>query len=287
MDAKDLIGQGIMAAKRGQNEKARELFNLALVTEPRSENAWLWLSTVAVDDAEKEDCLRQVIAINPANLNAANELQKLGEKRRGVLAAQLAALAVAQTAVDTPQIEAASTPVLAASAVAGARSTGKAASRRRGGRAQLPPVAKYAIIGGFGLLILIIVLGSFNLINRIINPIVPTITLTPSRTSTIPPTWTLTPTWTPTLCPLSRCTATPTNTPTVTPTFTETSTPSLTPSRTSTVTRTATNTSTPTNTSTATRTATATRTLTPSATSSASPSATTTTTRTPSITPTQ
>ena len=71
-----------MAAKRGQNEKARELFNLALVTEPRSENAWLWLSTVAVDDAEKEDCLRQVLAINPNNANAAGELQKLSEKRR-------------------------------------------------------------------------------------------------------------------------------------------------------------------------------------------------------------
>ena len=88
MDAKDLIGQGIMAAKRGQNEKARELFNLALVTEPRSENAWLWLNTVAVDDAEKEDCLRQVLAINPTNASAAGELQKLSEKRREELSGQ-------------------------------------------------------------------------------------------------------------------------------------------------------------------------------------------------------
>ena len=237
MDAKDLIGQGIMAAKRGQNEKARELFNLALITEPRNENAWLWLGTVAVDDAEKEDCLRQVLAINPGNLSAASELQKLGEKRRGVLTAQLAALAAAQTAVDTTPVEAASAPVLAASA--------GAAARRRGGRAQLPPVAKYAIIGGFGLLILIILFGSVNLVNRILNPITPTITLTPSRTSTIPPTWTLTATWTPTVCPLRVCTATPTITPSITPTFTETPVPSLTPSRTSTVTRTAnTNTST-------------------------------------------
>ena len=79
MDAKDLIGQGIMAAKRGQNEKARELFNLALVTEPRSENAWLWLSTVAVDDAEKEDCLRQVLAINPNNAQCR---QRIAETQR-------------------------------------------------------------------------------------------------------------------------------------------------------------------------------------------------------------
>jgi hypothetical protein len=69
MDAKDLIAQGITLARRGQNEKAREMFNLALITDPRSENAWMWLSSVAMDDAEKEDCLRQVPPINPKNVS--------------------------------------------------------------------------------------------------------------------------------------------------------------------------------------------------------------------------
>src|SRR5512139_3552071 len=118
MDAKDLIAQGIMATKRGQNDKAREMFNLALVTDPRSENAWLWLSTVAVDDAEKEDCLRQVLAINPKNVNAANELQKLSAKRRSELAAKVAALVAARSAIETPTVEAAAVPAAVVASVA-------------------------------------------------------------------------------------------------------------------------------------------------------------------------
>jgi Tfp pilus assembly protein PilF len=148
MDAKDLIAQGITLARRGQNEKARELFNLALITDPRSENAWMWLSSVAMDDAEKEDCLRQVLAINPKNVSAANELQKLSEKRRNELAAKVAALAAARSAIETPKVEAA--------ALAG----GAMAARRRGGRAQMPAWLKYAFIGGFRPADRVIALGS-------------------------------------------------------------------------------------------------------------------------------
>src|SRR5512134_336558 len=188
MDAKDLIAQGITLARRGQNEKARELFNLALVTDPRSENAWLWLSTVAVDEAEKEDCLRQVLAINPKNVNASSELQKLSEKRRSELSAKVAALATARSAVEAPRVEAAAVPA-AVAAVSGAASAAKAvprkATRRRGGRTQMPGWLRFSIIGGFGLLIVIIALGSFNFIGRVLNPVTPTITRTPSLTGTI------------------------------------------------------------------------------------------------------
>ncbi len=276
MDAKDLIAQGIMAAKRNQKDKAREMFNLALVTDPRNEHAWLWLSTVAIDDAEKEDCLRQVLAINPGNANAANELQKLSEKRRGELSATVAALGAARSANAAPKVAAAAVPVYAA----GSSPTvvRKVSPRRRGGRAQMPSWAKLLIIGGFGFLILLIALGSYNLVTRVLNPVTPTITPTPSLTSTIPPTWTFTPTWTPTACPLRVCTATPTNTPTITltPSDTPTITPSATP--TSTATRTPTRTLTPTRTATDTRTPTATRTptvtRTPTATATSSSTAT-------------
>jgi hypothetical protein len=298
MDAKDLIAQGITLARRGQNDKARELFTLALVTDPRNENAWMWLSTVAVDDAEKEDCLRQVLAINPKNVNAANELQKLGEQRRSELAAKVAALIAAQSAVEMPRVDGAALP--AAGAVAAGRAASpKSSARRRGGRAQMPSWLKYAIIGGFGFLILLIALGSFNLINRVANPVTPTATLTPTSTATVPPTWTFTPTWTPTLCPLTACTATPSNTPTLTPTptttptatptFTRTPTSTRTPTRTWTPTRTPTPTFTPTSTwtATATRTPTLTRTPSPTATRQVSPTRTSTSavTRTLTATP--
>ena len=175
MDAKDLIAQGITLARRGQNDKAREMFNLALVTDPRNENAWLWLSTVAVDDAEKEDCLRQVLALNPQNVNAANELQKISEKRRSELSAKVAALSAARSAIETPKVEAAAVPVaVAATGAAAPTVVRKVAPRRRGGRAQTPTWLKLAIIGGFGGLILLIALGSFNLIGRVLNPMTPT-----------------------------------------------------------------------------------------------------------------
>src|SRR5512139_2689150 len=203
MDAKDLIAQGITLARRGQNEKARELFNLALVTDPRSENAWLWLSTVALDDAEKEDSLRQVLAINPKNVNASNELQKLSEKRRSELSAKVAALAAAQSAAESPKVEAAAVPtaVVAPSPATGATSAARAVPRtggprKRGGRTQIPTWQRLSIIGGFLLLVAIIALGSINFIGRALNPATPTITLTPSLTGTVPPTWTFTPTWT-------------------------------------------------------------------------------------------
>ena len=299
MDAKDLLAQGITLAKRGQKDKAREMFNLALITDPRNENAWLWLSTVAVDDAEKEDCLRQVLAINPRHTAAAPELQKTVEKRRAELSARVAALSTAQAARNVERLDAAAPPEsvvvpAAVAAAAAATSTGKLTptpsgklpagkkARRRGGRAQLPPWGRYAIIGGFGILILLIVLGGANLINRITHPITPTVTLTPSLTPTVPPTWTFTPTWTPTNCPVPRCTATPTKTTSITPTFTETPTPTPTITRTPTRTPTSTRTPTPTRTATPTRTPT----FTPTATFTATPTRTPTASRTPTITAT-
>ena len=294
MDAKDLIAQGITLARRGQNDKARELFNLALVTDPRNENAWLWLSTVAVDDAEKEDCLRQVLAINPRNVNASNELQKLGEKRRSELAAKVAALVAARSAIEVPKVEAAVPAAVAASGITPATVIRKAGLRQRGGRTQMPTWGKFAIIGGFGFLILLIALGSLNLAGRLLNPVTPTVTLTPSLTATVPPTWTFTPTRTATPCPLRFCTATPTDTPTITRTPTDTATPTPTitrtpthtplPTRTFTPTRTPTDTSTPTFTRTPTATRTSTATLTPLPT--ATPSLTVTSSITLTLTPT-
>ncbi len=284
MDAKDLLAQGITLARRGQNEKAREMFNLALITDPRNENAWLWLSTVAVDDAEKEDCLRQVLVLNPQNVNAANELRKVSEKRRSELSAKVAALTAAQSAIETPKAEAAAIPVaLSATGAAAPTVVRKVAPRRRGGRAQTPFWLKLVIIGGFGGLILLIALGSINLIGRVLNPVTPTATLTPSLTATVPPTWTFTPTWTPTVCPLRVCTATPTHTPTITLTPSQTLTATPTSTRTPTVTRTPTRTFTPTRTPTSTRTSTVTQT--PSLTATQTTTAGTST-RTPTSTAT-
>src|SRR5512147_2565724 len=98
MGTKELLGQAILAAQRGLPDKAREMFNLVLIAEPRNEHAWLWLAAIATNDADREEYLRQVVALNPKHPNAGPELQRLIEKRRGELSAKVSALSAVQPA---------------------------------------------------------------------------------------------------------------------------------------------------------------------------------------------
>src|SRR5512146_826638 len=76
--AKHLLQQGIAAARAGQQAQARHLLQEAVKRDPRSEPAWLWLSSVAKDDQERIFCLKQLLAINPNNENAIKGLKQLG-----------------------------------------------------------------------------------------------------------------------------------------------------------------------------------------------------------------
>ncbi|MFN8595248.1 MAG: hypothetical protein U0559_03575 [Anaerolineae bacterium] len=272
MGTKELLGQAILTAQRGLPDKAREMFNLVLIAEPRNEHAWLWLASIATNDAEREECLRQVVAINPKHPNAGAELQRLIEKRRGELSAKVTALgAVQPVAPIEPAAPAARKPTVAVSSRA-------VRSGRKPVRPKTQRILLYVFGGGaiVGLSILLISL----LVNRTTAPVVFTPTPTRTATATVPPTWTPTRTATATQCPPRICSPTPTETPTVTPTSTDT------PTRTATPTRTPTNTRTPTRTATATRTPTPTRTATATPTVTATPTRTPTATATPTLTPT-
>src|SRR3954451_4679688 len=76
--AKQILQQGIAAARAGQQAEARQLLQEAVKRDPRSESAWLWLSSVAKDDKERIFCLKQLLAINPDNENAIKGLRQLG-----------------------------------------------------------------------------------------------------------------------------------------------------------------------------------------------------------------
>src|SRR5437016_3329546 len=76
--AKQLLQQGIAAAKAGQPAEARQLLQQAVRSDPSSEAAWLWLSSVAKDDQERIFCLKKLLEINPNNENAIKGLQQLG-----------------------------------------------------------------------------------------------------------------------------------------------------------------------------------------------------------------
>src|ERR1041384_4322608 len=76
--AKQLLQQGIAAARAGQKAQARKLLQEAVKRDPRSESAWLWLSSVAQDDQERAFCLKQLLSINPNNEHAIKGLRQLG-----------------------------------------------------------------------------------------------------------------------------------------------------------------------------------------------------------------
>lgn len=62
-----LLADGIMAAKNGQHERARNLLTSVIAINPRSELAWLWMSSVVNNDEQRRDCLVRVLLINPSN----------------------------------------------------------------------------------------------------------------------------------------------------------------------------------------------------------------------------
>ncbi len=79
----ELVQQGIAAVKAGNKAQARRLLGRAIQEDPRSEQAWLWLSAAVDDDQERLTCLDQVLAINPDNemarRGAAALRQKIGQ----------------------------------------------------------------------------------------------------------------------------------------------------------------------------------------------------------------
>lgn len=74
---RQILQQGIAAAKSGDAPQARQLLQEAIRRDPSSEVAWMWLSTVARDESERLFCLRKILEINPHNEAAAARLQQL------------------------------------------------------------------------------------------------------------------------------------------------------------------------------------------------------------------
>jgi hypothetical protein len=80
-EARELVERGIAAARGGQRRVAAGLLARALKLDPRDERAWLWLSDVVDDPAQRMFCLQAVLQINPTNPHAHRGLAYL--KRQG------------------------------------------------------------------------------------------------------------------------------------------------------------------------------------------------------------
>jgi hypothetical protein len=79
-----LLKEGKAAAKRGDKVQARSLLTQVVESDPRSEEAWMWLSGVVSDPQEQQICLENVLVINPQNEQALKGLQFISVKT-GVL----------------------------------------------------------------------------------------------------------------------------------------------------------------------------------------------------------
>lgn len=68
---------GIAAARRGDRLSARRTLESVIRDEPRNEQAWLWLATVAETRAERRESLEHVLKINPQNPRAKEALAQM------------------------------------------------------------------------------------------------------------------------------------------------------------------------------------------------------------------
>lgn len=82
-EIRQIVEQGIHAARLGHKEEAERLLRQAVALDPRNERAWLWLSAVVEGIDAQRECLQRVLAINPTNSFARSGIAFLGHLREG------------------------------------------------------------------------------------------------------------------------------------------------------------------------------------------------------------
>lgn len=82
-----LLQAGIAAARAGRTDEARDLLLQVIAIDEQVEAAWLWLSGVVDDPAERRICLENVLTLNPGNERARAGLRWLAD--HGIVEAPL------------------------------------------------------------------------------------------------------------------------------------------------------------------------------------------------------
>lgn len=81
MDVQARLRQGILAAKAGRKEEARRLLVEVVEADEKQLYAWLWLSHIVDDLAEKEICLENVLILEPNNQHTQQGLNWVRARR--------------------------------------------------------------------------------------------------------------------------------------------------------------------------------------------------------------
>lgn len=76
--ARQLQERGIQAAKAGNKDEARKLLQQSLRLNKTSDEAWLWLASVARDKRERLLCLKKVLELNPKNEMGIKAVRAMG-----------------------------------------------------------------------------------------------------------------------------------------------------------------------------------------------------------------
>ncbi len=77
MTTEDLIKEGIDIVNAGDLARASAIFARVVKTDPMSEQGWYWLAMSCTDPDRRKYCFQRVLSINPANLDAVEQLELL------------------------------------------------------------------------------------------------------------------------------------------------------------------------------------------------------------------
>jgi thioredoxin-like negative regulator of GroEL len=77
----ELLQLGLKAARQGQKDGARVMFQQVLARDKRNERAMMGMAQVARNANERQTWLRRVLKVNPDNDQALAALKKLNYKR--------------------------------------------------------------------------------------------------------------------------------------------------------------------------------------------------------------
>ncbi len=100
----EILNQGILAARSGRRERARELLLQVIRQDEGQSAAWFHLSTVIDNPEEQQICLENVLALDPENYAAQKALEQL--RARQANPPEQAAPATATEAVATAPVAA-------------------------------------------------------------------------------------------------------------------------------------------------------------------------------------
>jgi|GEM_PF-5985864 len=73
----DLLKKAIIAIKSGDKNQGKQLLIKILEENSQNELAWLWMSKCVDKNEHKIDCFKRVLEINPDNITAKQELERI------------------------------------------------------------------------------------------------------------------------------------------------------------------------------------------------------------------